>query len=300
MTGIKNNFHKSVLLKIAIEALCVKKDQWYVDCTLGGGGHSLEILRFGGKVLGIDQDMQAILKATSRIQKEFDKDRYVLKKSNFSKLAQICSEYEIKPKGILFDLGVSSYQIDGNGRGFSFQVDEELDMRMDPDTHSAKAKDLVNGLYEKELGELIRKYGEDPLAHKIAHLIVEQRKFALIETTGQLAQIIEQIYRQKYHSKSTTSPATKTFQALRIAVNDEVNALESGLAQVINILDKNGRVVVISFHGLEDKIVKQTFKKWQEESLGQILTKKPTYPSEAEISDNPRARSAKLRVFEKN
>lgn len=295
----KNNFHITVLKKEAVEGLCVTAGNWYIDATLGGGGHTVEILKLGGKVLGIDQDQDAINEAQNKL-KDFAPDNYVLVKSNFKNIGEIVSQKQIKVAGILFDLGVSNWQLSGNNRGFSFQKDEELDMRMDKESETVKAKDLVNGLYEKELEKLIELYGEDPLARKIAREIIRVRKDKAIETTGQLREIIEHIYKQRYSSHSRINPATKTFQALRIAVNDEINNLKSALDQSIKLIEENGRIAIISFHYLEDKAIKDAFKNWESLGLGEILTQNLITPSDFEKELNPQSRSAKLRIFKKN
>lgn len=295
----KNNFHITVLKTQAVDALEIKKDAWYIDCTLGGAGHTLEILKKGGKVLGIDQDQDALDEAKSKL-KDFPSDNYILVKDNFKNIKNIALTNQVKPVGVLFDLGVSNFQLSGNQRGFSFQKDEPLDMRMDPQNQTVTAKDLVNGMYENELEKLIKTYGEDKLARSIAKAIVYARRKKPIETTGELRQIIEHIYSRVYSTKSKINPATKTFQALRILVNDEIDSLKNALDQTIQVLEKNGKIVVISFHSLEDHLVKNTFRSWQDQNLGEIETKKPINPTDFEIELNPQSRSAKLRIFKKN
>ena len=199
----------------------------------------------------------------------------------------------------MFDLGVSSYQLTGNKRGFSFLKSEVLDMRMDPETQKVTAYDLIHGLSEKELAKLITIYGEDPLAYAIARRIVFTRKKQSIRTTRDLADILFNIYQKSYRTKSQIHPATKTFQALRIAVNDEINNIKLGLNQSLECLKPGGRIVVISFHGLEDRTIKNIFINWQTQSKGEITTKKPIIPTNQERLINPRCRSAKLRIFKK-
>ncbi len=199
--------------------------------------------------------------------------------------------------GILFDLGVSSFQLEKADRGFSFNLDAELDMRMDQSSSSPKAKDLVNALHEGELSELFFKLGEENFAKKIAKKIVEYRKTKLIETTNELARII--LSARPRSSSDRTHPATRVFQALRIAVNDELNSLKEALPNALEVLDKGGKMVVISFHSLEDRIVKNFFKEWEENGLAKLLTKKPLEPANEETLNNTRARSGKLRVTEK-
>jgi len=293
-----HNFHTSVLLQEAVDGLKVTKGKWYVDCTLGAGGHTKEIVSRGGNVLAIDQDKEAIVEAKKQLPEDVQ-ENVVFRKANFSKLADIVTEENVKPAGVLFDLGVSSYQLTGNKRGFSFQVEEPLDMRMDPETQTVTVRSLINGLYEKEIEKLISLYGEDPLAKGIARAIVRARSLKPIETTVELAAIVGEVYKRAYRKPSKLNPATKTFQALRIAVNDEINALKDGLNAAVEVLQPGGRCVVISFHGLEDKTVKTTFTNWEQESKGIKITEKPVIPSVEEMEKNPRSRSAKLRIFEK-
>jgi 16S rRNA (cytosine1402-N4)-methyltransferase len=301
ISSTKNNhYHTPVLLQSVIDALLIRPGNWYVDCTLGGGGHTQKILEAGGFVLGIDQDLDAINETSQRLKQYIDEKKLIVKKSNFSSLKEIVKENKVEPSGILFDLGVSTHQLTGVSRGFSFQINEELDMRMDPQDQTVTARNLINGLYEKELEKLITTYGEDPLARDIAHAIVIARKFKPIETTGDLTEIVKNVYHRRYRKPSRLNPATRTFQALRIAVNDELNVFKKALSDSLEILNSQGRIVVISFHGLEDKIAKQNFKLWQEEQRGKSLHDKPLVPEDEEVFNNPASRSAKLRVFEKN
>jgi 16S rRNA (cytosine1402-N4)-methyltransferase len=295
----KNNFHITVLKKEAVDSLEIIQDSWYIDCTLGGAGHTKEILKKGGRVIGIDQDQDAIDEAQKTLS-EFDSNNYHLVKDNFSNLDQIASSLNLPIYGILFDLGVSNHQLSARGRGFSFQNNEELDMRMDQGKISATAKDLINGLYENELTRLLTEYGEERFAKQIAEKIVKTRKISPITTTKQLKDIVTSIYEARYSTRSRINPATKTFQALRILVNDELISLTTALNKSINILNSNGHIVVISFHSLEDKIVKDTFRSWTQKELGEMLTKKPIIPSDFEMEINPQSRSAKLRIFKKN
>ncbi len=293
-------YHSSVLLKEALGALNIR-DAWYIDCTLGDGGHSIEIISRGGKVVGIDVDPQAL----GRVQKRFkdlgiSEDRYKLVLGNFRDLKNLIWDKQAEPgklrfEGVLFDLGVSSLQLESPERGFSFMSDGPLDMRMDP-TLEVSASDLINAGGRKELSELFSRLGEEKYSWTLADAVVRTRKVDRIETTRQLAQIIENVTGRK---RGKIHPATKVFQALRIAVNDELGVLQEGLGQVIDLIEGNGRIVVISFHSLEDRIAKFTFRKWQTEGFGQVLTKKPITPGFLEIKMNPRSRSAKLRVFEK-
>ncbi len=287
-------YHEPVLLREVIEALEVKRGKWFLDCTLGDGGHALEILNGGGNVLGIDVDPEALKRAKERLGKF---GRLVLIRGNFRDIKNLLMQTELKDqkfKGALFDLGVSSLQLEDPERGFSFLREGPLDMRMDPDLQ-VRALDLVNGLNKGELYELFNKLGEEKFARAISDALVSARKVRPIETTRDLAEILEKVVRRK----EKIHPATRVFQALRIAVNDELKALEEGLNQVKDLIEKNGHILVISFHSLEDRITKFTFKKWQSLQLGEILTKKPIRPSYEEIVSNPRARSAKLRIFKK-
>jgi len=299
MTGIKKTdpVHIPVLLKETVLALNIQPEMWYVDGTFGWGGHSREIITMGGRVLGLDQDKESINLAKKQFDKEIKEGRLILEQGNFRSLSAYAAKHNLKPEGVLLDLGFSSWQLDQSGRGFTYMRNEPLDMRMDPHNYSVKARDLVNGLYENELAKLIQSYGEDPLAKMIAKQIVKLRKIKAIETTTELAQIIRDVYRHYYHSRSSTDPAAKTFQALRIAVNDEMNALREGLSCAMEILKSGGRVAVISFHGLEDRIVKKMFQDWVEKEEAELFLKKPALPDESELRANSRSHSAKLRVL---
>ena len=293
-------FHVPVLLQAAVDFLKVKPGHWYVDATIGGGGHAREIIRQGGRVLGIDWDKQALMAAKEHLQKAGPDASWQLVKGSFADLQALVGQAKIKTvAGVLFDLGVSSHQLDSCGRGFSFQIKEDLDMRMDPDTQAVTAKDLLTVLYEKELCEIFKKFADENLARPIARRIVRFRRVRPITTTKQLKRIVAEVYSRKKIRQRKIDPATKVFQALRIAVNDELNNLKSGLSQAFEILKPKGRLVVISFHSGEDRIVKQRFRQWKQEGEGEVLTKKPIMPSDKEKKANPRARSAKLRAIEK-
>ena len=282
--------HLPVLLDEVIEFLAVKPGGKYLDATLGGGGHTQEIIRRGGQIFGIDQDPQAIKIANQRLHPTHAK--VVL--GNFADLETIAWEHGFTTvDGILFDLGVASFQLDTAARGFSFQADAPLDMRMNPDL-AVTAADLVNALGRKELTTLFTKLAQERLAAPIANAIVEFRRLRPITTTGQLAALVERIYGRR---RGKLHPATKVFLGLRIAVNDELNNLKAALPQAINLLQPGGRLVVISFHEGEDRIVKQFFKTLSLTHQGTILTKKPLSPDLEEIIANPRSRSAKLRAF---
>lgn len=297
----KGIFHKSVLYEQVLEGLDVKPGETYIDATIGGGGHAKGILESGGKVLGIDVDPEAIRHVANVFSVALEESEGCLVgksgnlrlvQGNFAELKDITERFGVRETaGVLFDLGVSSHQLEQAERGFSFQQEAPLDMRADP-TLRVKAVDLINGLHEGELYELFSKYGEEPASRRLARAICEARVNRKIETTKQLAEIVEGAVggRGKIH------PATRVFQALRIAVNDELNNLKKGLADAAELLKKNGRLVVISFHSLEDGTVKNFFKARADL---QVLTKKPIVPSEKEILENRRSRSAKMRVAER-
>ncbi len=290
--------HESVLLKEALEGLQIKKGGLYIDATLGGGGHTKEILALGGKVFALDLDPESIKKVAQDLVLKIEEGDVVsakgesvtLAQGNFKNLKEIASKFGVwEASGILFDLGWSSLQMEA--RGLSFQSDNSLDMRLDPFL-GVTAADLVNSLSTGELNELFINYGEESNSRRIARAIVQARVKEKITTTRQLAQVIEAAVprRGKIH------PATKVFQALRIVVNGEIDNLEQSLPQAEALLKKEGRLVVISFHSLEDRIVKNFFK--NSKSL-KIITSKPMVPRGEEILENPRSRSAKLRVAEK-
>lgn len=289
------------MLKEVFEYLNVQKDKWFIDCNLGGGGHTQKILEMGGRVIGIDLDPESISEVSFKLKKYIESEALILFQSNFVNLDDVITEASqtisgIKVSGILFDLGTSAHQLEKAERGFSFNLDAPLDMRMNP-TNGASAKDLVNGLHEKELFELFLRLGEEKLSRPIAKKIVEYRKIKPIESTNELANIILSVKRRSQPDR--THPATKIFQALRIAVNDELNSLKEALPKALEILEPEGRIVVISFHSLEDRIVKNYFRDWSNEKKVKILTKNPIETSNNEIAVNPRSRSAKLRAIEK-
>jgi 16S rRNA (cytosine1402-N4)-methyltransferase len=295
-----DKYHTSVLLQEAVDWLAVKPGRWYLDATVGGGGHSAEILKRGGRVLGIDQDREALAAAKEHLSRACPDAPWQLKQGNFAQLASLAAKAEAGPIfGVLFDLGVSGWQFGGHGRGFSFQQDEALDMRMDRETQQVTAKDLLAALSEKELDEIFREFGGEELARPIARRLVRTRDRGPIVTTGQLRDLVAQVYGRFGRRRGRLNPATKVFQALRIAVNSELENLERGLAEAWQVLEPNGRIVVISFHEGEDRIVKNQFRQWQESQEGRILTSKPVVPKPEEIAANPRARSAKLRAGEK-
>lgn len=305
--------HESVLVSETINGLNIKEDGVYVDGTLGGGGHSFKIVQKlkTGRLIGIDQDMEAI-KAAGRKLQVFS-DKVTLVNDNFVNIEKILSGQGIeKVDGILLDLGVSSYQIDNPERGFSYMNDAPLDMRMDQ-KNPLTAKEVVNTYSKEDLCRILKDYGEEQFAANIAKHIVEERKKAPIETTGQLAEIVDESV-PKSVSKGSRGVSKKTFQALRIEVNSELSVLEQSLGTMIDLLNPEGRLAVITFHSLEDRIVKNAFKQAQNPctcppdfpvcvcgkvSKGQIITKKPITPSLEELERNKRSGSAKLRIFER-
>jgi 16S rRNA (cytosine1402-N4)-methyltransferase len=295
-----NIFHTPVLLEEVIEYLKIKSGEKYIDATLGGGGHSQRIHEPGGVLLSLDQDVDAINFVIQKFKIQIGQ-KWQLIKGNFANIEEIAKKTNFNNvAGILFDLGVSSHQIEEDARGFSFDSDEELDMRMDQDL-AVKASVLVNGLTKKELEKIFLEYGEEEMGWKIAAVIEKSRKKEPIVTCRQLAEICAQAKRESRLRRGygEAKPATQVFQALRIVVNDELGSLEKGLIGSFNILKKEGRIVVISFHSLEDRIVKQKFRAWSEEGKGEIITQDIVRPSDREVEENPRARSAKMRVFEK-
>jgi len=300
-------FHSPVLTKEILKYLDFKKGGVYIDCTLGGGGHSKAILENiypHGLLIGIDQDIEAIEIAKEELKSCIDKVKLV--KGNFKNLAKILSDLKIETvSGIVFDLGVSFHQLKEKERGFSFKEDSHLDMRMDL-TQKFNADTLINSYSEKDLAEVFEKYGEERFSKRIARLIVAERKKKAISTTKQLSDlIIRSLPRTKKRHTWRIHPATRVFQAIRIEVNQELEALRMGLNQAIRVLEDKGRICVISYHSLEDRIVKHLFKEVEREGKEQknyglkIVTKKPVRPSSEEVRNNPKARSAKLRVAEK-
>lgn len=300
--------HKSVLLNECLDGLAIRNNGIYVDATVGGGGHSYEIVRrlTTGKLICIDQDTEALCAAKNRLKHFLNKIIFV--HSNFENIKDVLENMRInKVDGILADLGVSSYQLDNENRGFSYMKNSTLDMRMDT-TSDITAEDIINSYPESELFRVIKEYGEEKYAHKIAKAIVMNRP---IFTTQELVNVIFSSIPKKYlHGNS--HPAKRTFQAIRIELNRELEVLDRALSDMVDLLNPGGRLCIITFHSLEDRIVKHFFKSAENpcicppqfphcvcgrKSKGNILTKKPILPSQEELDNNSRSASAKLRIF---
>ncbi len=307
--------HKSVLLDETIDGLNIKENGIYVDGTLGGAGHAYEVckqLGANGRFIGIDQDAAAIEAGSNRLSEFGDKVKIV--RSNYSNMGQVLHELNIeKVDGIVLDLGVSSYQLDTIDRGFSYRENAPLDMRMDT-RQERTAKDIVNGYSESEIYRIIRDYGEDKFAKNIAKHIVRVREEKVIETTDELTEAIKAAIPMKIRM-NMGHPAKKTFQAIRIELNRELEVLNNTLNEMIDLLNEDGRICIITFHSLEDRIVKSIFRKNENpctcppsfpvcvcgnKSKGKVITRKPIIPSEEEMELNKRSKSAKLRIFEKH
>ena len=305
--------HVSVLLNETIEGLNIKPDGIYADGTLGGAGHSYQIaskLNGLGRLIGFDQDEDAITASTERL-KEFKNVTIV--RSNYRNMKEELNNRGIeKVDGILLDLGVSSYQLDTVSRGFSYKETAPLDMRMD-NRNEVTARDIVNNYSQGDLFRIIRDYGEDKFAANIAKHIVMNREIKPIETTTELAEIVKAAIPMKFR-KQGGHPAKQTFQAIRIELNSELSVLKESLMDMIDLLNPNGRICIITFHSLEDRIVKNIFKEAEDpctcpknfptcvcgkKSKGKVITRKPILPSEEELKLNSRSKSAKLRIFEK-
>lgn len=308
------SFHQPVMPEEVVRFLACKPGGIYVDGTLGGGGHAFEILKKtapDGRLIGIDRDSDALVESERRLR-PFG-DRPTLVKGNFADMAEILSDLDIRcVNGILLDLGVSSHQLDTAERGFSFNSDAPLDMRMDR-SRGLAARDLVNTLPERELKKIFRDYGEEAMAGRIARAIASKRREAPIERTRELAGIILDAVPPPQR-RLGIHPATKVFQALRIAVNDELTSLHRAVQEGVDLLGEGGRMVVISFHSLEDRIVKNHFRSLEKGCICppgfphctcgrkprlKVLTRKPVLPGPEEVEANPRSRSAKLRAAER-
>ncbi len=306
--------HQPVLLREAVEQLAVRSGWVCVDATAGEGGHSLALLQASapsGSVLGIDRDPRSLARAERRLS-QFG-DRFIPVQGTYADLGQLAQRADIaQVDGVLLDLGLSSWQLEGAGAGFSFQRDEPLDMRFDPNSTGPDAAELINTLSEDELGNLLFQYGEEPRARTIARAVVQARQGNPIRTTGQLVKLMEAIPGLRRGRR--THPATRTFQALRIAVNDELTNLEAGIKAAIELLKTKGRLVVIGYHSLEDRLVKQSLAYQaascvcpaeipvcvcNHQATVRIINRRIIRPAPAEVAANPRSRSARMRVAEK-
>ncbi len=291
--------HTPVLQKEVLEYLAPKLNENFIDCTINGGGHSLEILKTvkpAGKILGIDWDKSVVESLKLKVQNLEINKRIILVCDSYTNLKTIVESHNFRPvKGILLDLGMSSWHLEESKKGFSFQKDEMLDMRYSKD-NQLTAEKIINEYSEEQIGKILKEYGEERFAKKIAKIITDERKIKPIRTTLQLVEIIKKAIPVRFN-RGRIHFATRTFQALRIAVNDELNNLKKVLPQAKDVLAENGRMVVISFHSLEDRIVKNFFR--ENKQNFEILTKKPITAKEEEINANPRARSAKLRAAQK-
>ena len=306
--------HISVLLEETIDNLNIKSDGIYVDGTLGGGGHAYHVcskLGENGRFIGIDQDAAAIAAASERL-KPFE-DKVTIVRSNYCDMKKVLHDLGIeKVDGIVLDLGVSSYQLDTAERGFTYRENAPLDMRMDQ-RQEKTARDIINDYSEMELFRIIRDYGEDKFAKNIAKHIVRARQEKPIETTDELTEVIKAAIPMKFRAVGG-HPAKRTFQAIRIELNRELEVLKGHLNEMVDLLNEDGRICIITFHSLEDRIVKNIFKKCEnpcecppsfpacvcgKKSLGKVISRKPILPSEEELEVNPRSKSAKLRVFER-
>lgn len=306
--------HKSVLLRETVDSLNIRPDGIYVDGTLGGGGHAFEVLkRLGpeGRLIGIDQDADAIKAATERLEPM--KERVTIVRNNYRNIREVLESLGIsKVDGIYLDLGVSSYQLDTAERGFTYRENAPLDMRMDQ-RNEKTAADIVNEYGEMDLYRVIRDYGEDRFAKNIAKHIVREREKSRIETTDQLVEVIKAAIPAKIRAEGG-HPAKRTFQAIRIELNKELEVLNESIDTMIRLLTPGGRLSIITFHSLEDRIVKNRFRTNENpcicppdfpvcvcgrKSMGKVITRKPILPDETEMEENKRSKSSKLRVFER-
>jgi 16S rRNA (cytosine1402-N4)-methyltransferase len=288
--------HIPVLLKEAVELLNIQDEECYIDATFGRGGHTREILSFGGNVIALDHDKEAITYGMRHFVQAIEAKRICFERENFEYIDRVAQKYDKSGKilGVLADFGISSPQVDDKNRGFSFQEDAPLDMRMD-DRLGVQAKDLVNALGKNELIDLFTRYSQERHAKYIADAIVKERKSKPIETTQELTRIIEKVVHREGH----LHPATKVFQALRIVVNDELGSIERFLPKAFDSLAVGGRLVTIAFHEGEDRLVKHFEQELIVNGKARAVTSKPIEPSDEEIANNPRSRSGKLRAIEK-
>ncbi|MBU1727205.1 MAG: 16S rRNA (cytosine(1402)-N(4))-methyltransferase RsmH [Candidatus Omnitrophica bacterium] len=300
-TLVERKFHKPVMVKEVLGYLDLKPGKLIVDATIGTGGHSIEILSRiapGGRLIGIDRDAESLGVAKERLMDYSGSCEFI--HGNFVDIEEILKNLNIKEvDGIIFDLGISSYQLDDPDRGFSFQKEGPLDMRLDR-TSYISAYDLVNNLNEEEISSLLWTLGEERWHNRIARLLVQERQRHPISTTQELANIVMRSIPHRYrHAHYRIHPATRTFQAVRIAVNRELEILDTAIKKAIGCLKKDGRICVIAFHSLEDRVSKFAFRHAAQEGAVNILTPKPLVPANDEVLDNPRARSSKLRAAER-
>jgi len=294
------SIHKSVLLNEVIEYLNIRPESKIIDATLNGGGHTYGLLQKYPdiKIMGIEWDPEIFEEAKSQLADSQSKDRVIIVNDSYVDLRSLVEKYDFHPDGIIFDLGLSSWHYEKSGRGFSFMRDEPLDMRFNPQESTKNAADLVNTGLEEEIEEIIRMYGEESFSGAIAENIVKTRKVKPIIKTTELVEVIMNSV-PGWYKKQKIHPATKTFQALRIAVNGELENVEKGVLAAIDVLKKGGRLVVISFQGLEDKIVREIFKQKAKAGIVQWVIKGTVKPKWEEVKVNPRARSAKMKIVEK-
>ena len=308
--------HVSVLLNECLEGLNIRPDGTYLDCTLGGAGHSSEIFKRldGGRLIGVDRDADAIAAATQRMSSLNPRAQFHAVRGNFHDAKALLAELGVtRLDGVLADLGVSSHQLDVRERGFSYHDDAPLDMRMDQ-SQSLSAREIVNAWSEDEINRILRDYGEEKWARQIARVISDRRTQAPIETTSQLVSIIDAAIPKKFRAKDGSHPARRSFQALRIAVNDELDPLEPAIRDLVDLLSPGGRICIITFHSLEDRIVKNTFRSLNDpctcpknlpvcvcgkKPVVKLVNRKPITATPEELEANPRSRSASLRIAEK-
>lgn len=290
-------YHIPVLLKECCEFLVVNPQGTFVDATLGGGGHTkylLSMMADSGRVVSFDADSNAIERSTLLLSDFIVNGQSILVEQNFSSIADYCKENSIILDGVLFDLGISSFQIDYPFTGLSYRLEAPLDMRFSTN-QELSAEDVLATYTEQEIADMLWEYGEEPQSKAIAAKIVQRRKLSKLSTTGDLRRVVEEVVGT---GKYLPTVLSRIFQAIRIEVNDEMRILEKTINSLPSVLASKARIVVLTYHSLEDRIIKQLFQSFKEQNLGTIITKKPLVPSNDELKRNPRARSAKLRVFE--
>ncbi len=290
-------YHNPVLLNECCEFLITDPNEMYVDATLGGGGHTRKILSLlseNGTIYSFDADSNAIERSKMLLEEYLEKKQCIVNEKNFSTISEVLKNKNKTTQGVLFDLGVSSFQIDYPFTGLSYRLEAPLDMRFST-LQEKSAEDILSTFSEEEISTMLWEYGEEPQSKAIAKKIVQRRKISQISTTGDLRRIVEEVVGT---GKYLPTVLSRIFQAIRIQVNNEMSVLESTIESLPSVMKPKSRIVVLTYHSLEDRIVKNLFQSFKEQQLGTILTKKPLLPSQEEIKKNPRARSAKLRVFE--